>query len=81
MVFGRWRQHPALQKDNIECAKIEQMALMSARGLMCAASRKHGDGHQMYEMVPDDLPLCAFCHETFDGGGVGYLQHMGVHLL
>ena len=80
-VFGRWRQHPALQKDNIECAKIEQMALMSARGLMCAASRKHGDGCQMHEMVPDDLPLCAFCHETFDGGGVGCLQHMGVQLL
>eukprot|EP00656_Telonema_subtile_P008868 TRINITY_DN14148_c0_g1_i3.p1 TRINITY_DN14148_c0_g1~~TRINITY_DN14148_c0_g1_i3.p1 ORF type:complete len:547 (+),score=95.21 TRINITY_DN14148_c0_g1_i3:354-1994(+) len=71
LEIDRWSQHPQLQKEEIEPAKHEQMQLMQARELMCAASRKPGDGFQKEARESDGSPLCPFCEKTFDGRSGG----------
>lgn len=71
LVPCRWASHPMLQKQEIEAAKQEQMDLMQAQKLMCAASRKRDDRYQKQSEQPDGRPLCPFCAQTFDGSAHG----------
>ena len=70
MRLIRWSELPELQKDRLEAAKKEQMALMQACKLMCAASRKPNDGLQKEALRSDGLPLCRFCARMYSGSGL-----------